>query len=311
MPMIMISYRRADAQDMAGRISDHLAKKYGEKSVFFDFYSIPTGVNYRKRIEKAIVSSDVIIAVIGPNWLCKNQDGTPSRMADAGDNVRLELETAMKHAKPIFPLLVNGASMPQESELPDSLRELAAYNAKRVDSGQDFRMHMTHLVDSIEATLTESSPADSAVRPTRFWYYGASALGAAVAIAALVWFGIVPFTARFTLASITKNPATAPESPSPGISPAVIARAKANGGFLFADSDTRLLSGDDLKNLSLEELRIARNEIFARRGRFFVDIKLASYFAQFSWYRPRQVEVELSALESTNVNTIQLAEHRK
>jgi hypothetical protein len=311
MPMIMISYRRADAPDMAGRISDHLSTKYGEKNVFFDFNSIPTGANYRKRIEKAIVNSNVVIVIIGQHWLGKNADGKPSRMADASDNVRVELDTAMKHAKPILPLLVNGAVMPAESEFPDSLKELASYNAGRVDSGQDFRMHMTHLVDSIEATLTENSPADSAVRPTRFWYYGASALGAAAAIAALVWFGIVPFTARFTSASITKNPATAPESPSPGISPAVMARAKANGGFLFADSDTRLLSEDDLKNLSLEELRIARNEIFARRGRFFVDIKLASYFAQFSWYRPRQVEVELSALESTNVNTIQLAEHRK
>ena len=64
MTMIMVSYRRADAQDMAGRISDHLIGKYGEKSVFFDFNSISTGVNYRKRIEKAIRESDVIVAVV-------------------------------------------------------------------------------------------------------------------------------------------------------------------------------------------------------------------------------------------------------
>jgi hypothetical protein len=69
MTMIMVSYRRADAQDMAGRISDHLIGKYGEKSVFFDFNSISTGVNYRKRIEKAIRESDVIVAVVGLHWL--------------------------------------------------------------------------------------------------------------------------------------------------------------------------------------------------------------------------------------------------
>ena len=47
----------------------------------------------------------------------------------------------MKHSKPILPLLVNGARMPNESELPDSLRELSSYNAAKVDSGQDFVGH--------------------------------------------------------------------------------------------------------------------------------------------------------------------------
>jgi hypothetical protein len=89
------------------------------------------------------------------------------------------------------------------------------------------------------------------------------------------------------------------------------ALAKTHHGFILADSDHRILSEDDLKGLSPAGLRLARNEIFARRGRFFVDPALASYFSQFSWYHPRQVEVELSSIESTNVNTIQLAEHRK
>ena len=43
MTMLMVSYRRADTQDMAGRISDYLIGKYGEKSVFFDVSSIGTG----------------------------------------------------------------------------------------------------------------------------------------------------------------------------------------------------------------------------------------------------------------------------
>ncbi len=143
---------------MAGRISDHLSNKYGEKSVFFDFNSIPTGANYRKRIVKAIVDSEVIIAVIGQHWLGKNADGKSSRMNEANDNVRFELETAMKHTKPILPLLVNGANMPEESELPEALREMSSYNAAKVDSGQDFRMHMARLVEAIEETLNEFEP---------------------------------------------------------------------------------------------------------------------------------------------------------
>ena len=194
---------------MAGRISDHLSNKYGEKSVFFDFNSIPTGANYRKRIVKAIVDSEVIIAVIGQHWLGKNADGKSSRMNEANDNVRFELETAMKHTKPILPLLVNGANMPEESELPEALREMSSYNAAKVDSGQDFRMHMARLVEAIEETLNESSQslstsAASAPRSRRFWY-AAAISGVAAAFAVLVWSGFVPFAARYTTASIADD----------------------------------------------------------------------------------------------------------
>ena len=112
MTMIMVSYRRADAQDMAGRISDYLIGKYGEKSVFFDVNSIPTGVNYRNRIENAILGSDVMVAVIGLHWLGKNPDGKLPRISDPGDPVRVEIETAMKHKKPILPAAESGRPRP-------------------------------------------------------------------------------------------------------------------------------------------------------------------------------------------------------
>jgi len=64
----------------------------------------------------------------------------------------------------------------------------------------------------------------------------------------------------------------------------------------------------DLAGLSKVELRVARNEIYARHGRFFKDQTLANYFSQFSWYQPNAVEVPISDLEQTNVNTLLLAE---
>jgi hypothetical protein len=98
---------------------------------------------------------------------------------------------------------------------------------------------------------------------------------------------------------------------SQGISASVTELAKAHGGFIFHDSDKRLIDEDELKDLSQTELRVARNEIYARHGRFFVDQNLANYFSQFSWYHPGKVDVDLSGLETTNVNTLQTAEHRK
>jgi hypothetical protein len=76
-------------------------------------------------------------------------------------------------------------------------------------------------------------------------------------------------------------------------------------GFLFADSDRRLLTAADLKGLSKGELRNARNEIYARRGRKFVRKEVSNYFKQFDWYRPQFGEVELTFLEAQNVALIQ------
>ena len=118
----------------------------------------------------------------------------------------------------------------------------------------------------------------------------------------LAWWNM-PFGSSYTTASVVDD-STIPKALTPAtIAAATTSRAKANGGFIFADSDQRLLTDNDLRNFSKDDLRVARNEIYARRGRFFVDVKLAGYFAQFSWYRPRFVEVELSALETTNVDT--------
>lgn len=82
-----------------------------------------------------------------------------------------------------------------------------------------------------------------------------------------------------------------------------------NAGFIFPDSDRRRLSAADLADLSAGELRIARNEIFARRGRMFVGLDLSFYFSQFTWYAPTAPEVTLSDIEKTNVGLIVNAEH--
>ena len=305
--MIVVSYRRADAQDMAGRISDYLIGKYGEKSVFFDVNSIGTGVNYRRRIESAIISSEVMVVVIGLNWLGKNPDDKPSRVHDPSDPVRIEIETALTHKKTILPLLVNGATMPEELDLPDTLHELHYCNAAKVDSGRDFRMHMGYLVQSINETvgISEGPP----VVPTRSRFapisiYGAWGLAVLAALAILLWSGIWPF-ARPAISSSTTGPTLL------AVPASITTRAAAHGGFIFADSDRRVLREEDLKGLSMTELRVARNEIYARRGRLFVDQSLANYFSQFSWYHPRIGDVELSPIETTNVNTIQLAERQR
>ena len=70
--------------------------------------------------------------------------------------------------------------------------------------------------------------------------------------------------------------------------------------------ENRPVTEDMLRGLSLYELRLLRNEIYARRGRQFKTEWLSQYFYSQPWYDPREdnKEPELSATERKNVDTI-------
>lgn len=76
--------------------------------------------------------------------------------------------------------------------------------------------------------------------------------------------------------------------------------------YIFDDSNSRIISKSELYNLSPWELKVARNEIYARHGREFVHKDLACYFASQSWYSidPNYKEGKLNSTEQKNVATI-------
>lgn len=54
--------------------------------------------------------------------------------------------------------------------------------------------------------------------------------------------------------------------------------------YILPYSDSEYLEAYEVEDLSSEELRIARNEIYARHGRKFKDKQLQEYFDSCSWY---------------------------
>jgi YARHG domain len=88
----------------------------------------------------------------------------------------------------------------------------------------------------------------------------------------------------------------------------VTAAAVNHAGFVFAESNVRHLSRAELEKLSADQLHIARNEIFARRGRFFNDHRLSGHFAKFAWYQPSAWHVRLNLIEQANVGLIRSIE---
>lgn len=57
-----------------------------------------------------------------------------------------------------------------------------------------------------------------------------------------------------------------------------------NGTYILEDSDTRYVTEDEVASLSPEEVRLAKNEIYARHGRIFDSEDLKEYFESQSWY---------------------------
>lgn len=82
-----------------------------------------------------------------------------------------------------------------------------------------------------------------------------------------------------------------------------------NGDYIIPDSSDRYISEADLQNLTQDELRIARNEIYARHGRMFKDEGLQAYFNSKAWYTgtiaPDNFTQEmLTDIERANTKTI-------
>jgi hypothetical protein len=126
---IFISYRREDAAGHARALYEQLATRFGEERVFMDVDAIGLGVNVTERIESAIGTSGVLLALIGKDWLTAAGAGGKRRLDDPEDFVRREIAGALKREIKVIPVLVQGAKMPSRSELPPALADLSEPSA--------------------------------------------------------------------------------------------------------------------------------------------------------------------------------------
>jgi TIR domain len=116
---IFISYRRADTANQAGWLADRLAAQYGRHQVVKDVDSIQLGNDFADVIAAAVTSCNVLLALIGHQWLAAAAAAGPN------DFVRVEIESALTRGVQVIPVLVDGARMPTAAELPPGLALLA------------------------------------------------------------------------------------------------------------------------------------------------------------------------------------------
>ncbi|HEY8113163.1 MAG TPA: toll/interleukin-1 receptor domain-containing protein, partial [Actinomycetes bacterium] len=161
---IFISYRREDSAYPAGWLFDRLADSYGKGQIFKDVDNIELGEDFVERITAAVGSCDVLLALIGPQWLTIADERGRRRLDSGDDFVRLEIEAALTRKVLVIPILVDGASMPDPDELPPSLAKLVRRQALELSPNR-FETDTGRLLKVLDKTLAEAAryPRGSAV----------------------------------------------------------------------------------------------------------------------------------------------------
>jgi formylglycine-generating enzyme required for sulfatase activity len=134
MTRIFISYRRQDSKYQARSIYAAFAREVGRENVFMDVDSIPPGANFRKILKDWVDQCEVLLALIGHEWLDVRDPQTGHRRLDnPSDFVRIEIGEALARDIPVVPVLLDGAALPQVHQLPDALKELCDRQAEFVE----------------------------------------------------------------------------------------------------------------------------------------------------------------------------------
>jgi TIR domain-containing protein len=156
---IFINYRREDSIGTAGRLHDRLTDTFGRDNLFMDVDNIPVGVNFEEYLKSQVAACDVVLSVIGPNWLNAKDETDQRRLDKPDDFVAIELAAALARDILVIPVLVDGTRMPKASELPVSLKPFALRNAIQVRN--------TNFGSDAEQLITKMREALALGRPER------------------------------------------------------------------------------------------------------------------------------------------------
>jgi hypothetical protein len=193
---IFISYRRADSGGWARSLHDNLDERLGPGRAFRDV-AMQGGMDFHEHVESLLDGCDVLLAIIGKSWTSITDADGNRRLDDPEDLVRREIARALERPDvEVIPVLVDGARMPTEHELPPDLAPLARRQAcELADSRWDY--DVDNLARRLRELLGEKPPR---------WRPGARVVGIAVAIAVVgalvaLWPSIKPQDAPATKAA--------------------------------------------------------------------------------------------------------------
>ena len=161
---IFISYRHNEDGMAAGWLVERLAGHFGKDQIFKDVDSIEPGDDFVKVIADAVGRCDVLLALIGREWLTITGDDGRRRLDNPQDFVRLEIEAGLKRDIRLIPVLIEGTPMPPVDQVPPSLAALVNRQALHF-SAAHAEPEFDRLIKALDRTLAEvrsEVPAEAA-----------------------------------------------------------------------------------------------------------------------------------------------------
>ena len=163
--------------------------RFGASSVFMDVTDIEAGVDFVDVLQRAVGSCDVLLAVIGPEWLSSTDRRGRRRLDDPHDFIRLEIGTALKRNVRVIPVLVEGATMPAAEDLPADLEPLTRRQAVELRDTH-WLADVDSLTSVLERLLAPRTAEGDASRPggnrrasrSRIWGIGTAAVAIVAAV---------------------------------------------------------------------------------------------------------------------------------
>jgi TIR domain len=143
---IFINYRRDDDAGFTQALYGRLEQAFPAERLFMDIDNIEPGLDFVQVLSDEVARCDVVIAVVGKNWLSVTDETGARRLDNPEDFVRIEIESALAHKKRVIPVLVNDARMPRSTELPETMRAFARCNAVRLTHERFRRRGQPHQV---------------------------------------------------------------------------------------------------------------------------------------------------------------------
>lgn len=269
---IFISYSRQD-RDVVDQICNALDDS--NISYFRDIYDIAISSTFTQTLADSILSCKFVLFI-------------GSKHSFASSYTSKEVSFAYQNHKPILPLLIDDSQMPVNySFMFSDVQCLKLLNTPLSRLVSDIKI----LIDKHTTTPHDSTGAkDSDIKPCTKPKRG-KRLGLIAVITLLVLAGCG--TAAYFM--LHNKPSTI--------------ELNYDDGY-YHITGTRKLTLGELEGISSEELRIMRNEIFARHGYIFVSGDLQEYFMQKPWYKPSTKTVRLNSIEQYNILLIEQQEQK-
>jgi pyruvate/2-oxoglutarate dehydrogenase complex dihydrolipoamide acyltransferase (E2) component len=149
---VFVAYRRGDSPGHAGRVGERLMREFGRAQVFKDVDSLPPGRDFVDVVRERLQQAVLMVVIIGPRWQTLTSNSGARRLDDAADLHREEIRAALTRGIDVFPVLVDGATIPSPEDLPEDIRPLARRYAIEMSEAR-WEYDSTRLFEAAAETL--------------------------------------------------------------------------------------------------------------------------------------------------------------